>query len=357
MLKKTSLYDEHVALNGKMVEFANYILPIQYSSIVDEHMAVRENVGIFDVSHMGEILIEGEAALSFVNYLVCTDISKIKPSRIKYSLLLDNNGAIIDDLLVYCLNETKFLLVVNASNKEKDFKWILDHQKDDVKITDKSDYYSQIAIQGPLSKSVLENIIDLNLLPQKYYTFKENVNILGHEVLVSKTGYTGEEGFEIYGDGPSIKHIFNELIKLKVTPCGLGARDTLRLEAGMPLYGHEMDENTSPLDTALEYFCKLEKEKFIGKEMLEDKGLTRVGLKNLEKGIIRDKMEVYYNGEFIGLTTSGTYLPYLKGSYAMAIINKKYSNENTEVDVKIRNRYVKAQIVKLPFYKRKKIGG
>ncbi|MCY1153247.1 MAG: glycine cleavage system aminomethyltransferase GcvT [Sphaerochaetaceae bacterium] len=357
MLKKTSLYDEHVSLNGKMVEFANFILPIQYTSIVNEHMAVRENVGVFDVSHMGEILIEGDKAISFVNYLVCTNIALIKPTRIKYSMLLDDNGAIIDDLLIYCLSETKLLLVVNASNKEKDYKWIVDHQKDGVVISDKSDYYSQIAIQGPKSKALLEKIVDLSLLPTKYYTFKESVKILDHEVLVSKTGYTGEEGYEIYGDGASIKDIFNHLIKLEATPCGLGARDTLRLEAGMPLYGHEMDGTTTPLDTSLEYFCKLDKEDFIGKDKLEDKGLTRVGLENLDKGIIRDKMEVYYNDSLIGYTTSGTFLPYLKGSYAMAIINKNYSMANTIVDVKIRNRLVKAKIVNLPFYKRKKVGG
>ncbi len=357
MVNKTSLYDEHVSLNGKMVEFANFILPIQYTSIVNEHMAVREEVGVFDVSHMGEILIEGKNAIAFVNYLVCTNIALIKPTKIKYSMLLDDNGAIIDDLLIYCLSETKLLLVVNASNKDKDYKWIVDHQIDGIVISDKSDYYSQIAIQGPKSNTLLENIVDLNLLPSKYYTFKESVKILDHEVLVSKTGYTGEEGYEIYGDGSSIKDIFNKLIKLDATPCGLGARDTLRLEAGMPLYGHEMDGTTTPFDTSLEYFCKLDKDEFIGKDNLEDKGLTRVGLINLEKGIIREKMEVFYNDTLIGYTTSGTFLPYLKGSYAMAIINKKYSMVNTLVDVKIRNRLVKAKIVNLPFYKRKKIGG
>ncbi len=353
MIKKTSLYEEHIALNGKMVEFANYLLPIQYSSIVEEHMAVREKVGVFDVSHMGEILVEGENAISFVNYLVCSDISLIKPSRIKYSPMLDENGNIIDDLLIYCLSETKLLLVVNASNKEKDYKWITSHQKDGVVIKDMSDEYSLIALQGPQSLEVISKLVNKDLLPKRFYRFHEKVTILDYEVLVSKTGYTGEDGYEIYGDGEAIKAIYKRLIKLGVTPCGLGARDTLRLEAGLPLYGHEMNSNISPLDTSLEFFCKMDKENFIGKDKLVDRGLTRVGLLNLERGIIREDMEVFYEDELIGRTTSGTFLPYLKGSYAMAIINKKYSMENNVVDVKIRNRFVKAKIVKLPFYKRR----
>jgi aminomethyltransferase len=356
MVKKTSMYDEHVELKGKMVEFANYLLPIQYTSIVDEHLAVRQRVGIFDVSHMGEILIEGKNAIAFVNYLVCSDISKIQSSRIKYSLLLNEKGTIIDDLLVYCLSETKLLLVVNASNKEKDYKWITDNKIAGIKITDKSDSYSQIAIQGPLSKTILTHIVNADFLPKKYYSFIEKVNILSHEVLISKTGYTGEDGYEIYGEGDAIKDIFNSLIQLGITPCGLGSRDTLRLEAGMPLYGHEMNEDITPLNTSLEFFCKLEKDYFIGKENLVDKGITRVGLFNLDKGIIRENMEVFFENNLIGSTTSGTFLPYLKGSYAMAIIDKKYSLENTVVDVKIRNRFVKAKVVKLPFYKRKKVG-
>lgn len=356
MIKKTSLYDEHIALNGKMVAFANYLLPIQYRSIVEEHLAVRERVGVFDVSHMGELLIEGENAVSFVNYLVCNDISLIQPSRIKYSPLLNEHGNIIDDLLIYCLSKTKLLLVVNACNKDKDLSWITAHRKDGVSITDKSDDYSLIALQGPQSLAVLSNIADPECLPKHYYRFEEKVSILNHDVLVSKTGYTGEDGFEIYGAGDAIKAVFNALIQLNVTPCGLGARDTLRLEAGLPLYGHEMTDQISPLDTSLEYFCKLEKENFIGQDKLVDSGLTRVGLFNLDRGIIREEMEVYAQDARIGYTTSGTFLPYLQGAYAMAIIEKKHAVKNNIVDVKIRNRFVKAKIVDLPFYKKKKTG-
>jgi len=351
MIKKTALYDQHIKLNAQMVEFANYYLPIQYSSIVEEHLAVRERAGVFDVSHMGEILIEGENSIPFVNQLICNDISKIIPSKIKYSLMLNEKSGIIDDLLVYCLSNTKLLLIVNASNKEKDLNWILKHKSDNVKITDQSDFYSQIALQGPQSKSIITKLISPDLLPSKYYSFKENIQILNHKVLISKNGYTGEAGYEI-SSSEAINDIFKEFIKLGATPCGLGARDTLRLEASMPLYGHEMSEELSPLDTSLNSFCKLDKSNFIGKENLVDNGLTRVGLVNLDKGIIREKMEVYFQDSLIGYTTSGTFLPYLKASYAMAIINKNYSMVNTIVDVKIRNRFVKAKIVALPFYKR-----
>ncbi len=354
MSEKTPLYDEHIALNGKIVEFADFLLPVQYSSIVEEHMAVRENVGIFDVSHMGEIMIEGNKAIEFMNYLICNDISKIKSSRIKYSLLINENGNIIDDLLIYCINESKLLLVVNASNKDKDYKWLVNHKIEGVTITNLSDYYAQIAIQGPKSKEILLNIINESDLPIKYYSFIEKAKVLNHKVLISRTGYTGEDGYEIYADGASIKEIFKKLIELGVTPCGLGARDTLRLEASMPLYGHEMSEETSPLDTSLEYFCKLDKQDFIGKNNIVDKGLTRVGIENLDKGIIREDMEIYVDGDLIGKTTSGTLLPYLNKSCAMAIINKKYSSDNTVIDVKIRNRFVKAKVVTLPFYKRAK---
>lgn len=354
MVRKTPLYEEHIKLNGKMVEFANYLLPIQYTSIVEEHLAVRENVGIFDVSHMGEIIIEGKNAISFINSLVSNNIENIKSSKIKYSLLINERGNIIDDFLIYCISDTKLFLVVNASNKEKDYKWIMNHKIDGIEITNVSDDFGQIAIQGPNSKDVMLKITDELNLPSKYYSFIERANILNHQVLISKTGYTGEAGYEIYADNNSIIDIFKKLIDLGVTPCGLGARDTLRLEASMPLYGHEMSEEISPLDTKLESYCNKDKEFFIGKDNIVDKGLTRVGLLNLDKGIIRENMGIYYDNQLIGKTTSGTFLPYLKASYAMAIIEKKYSLENMIVDVKIRNREVKAKIIKLPFYKKKK---
>ncbi len=354
MIRKTPLYEEHVRLNAKMVEFANFLLPIRYSSIVDEHLAVREGVGIFDVSHMGEIIVEGNNAIAFLNKLISNNIEKIKSSRIKYSLFISERGTIIDDFLIYCISDTKLLLVVNAINKDKDLNWLNDNKEDGISIIDKSLNYAQIAIQGPKSKEIMLALTSENNLPIKYYSFIEKALIINHQVLISKTGYTGEEGYEIYAKDNAIKDIFNTLISLGATPCGLGSRDTLRLEASMPLYGYEMNEDISPLDTALEHFCDNNKPNFIGKSNVYDKGLTRIGLINLDKGIIRENMEVLYKDKIIGKTTSGTYLPYLKASYAMAIIDKEYSKEETILDVKIRNRFVKAQVVALPFYKRKK---
>ncbi len=354
MEKKTPLYQEHIDLKGKMVEFASYMLPIQYTSIVEEHLAVRERVGIFDVSHMGEIIVEGVNAIPFLNSLICNNIAKIQSSRIRYSLFINENGNIIDDFLIYCISNTKLFLVVNAANKEKDYKWLLRNKIEGVTITDVSNDYGQIAIQGPLSKETMFKITSEDNLPEKYYSFIEKADILNHQVLISRTGYTGEDGYEIYADAKATKEIFLKLIELGVTPCGLGCRDTLRLEASMPLYGHEMNDEISPLDTALDSFYKINKPNYIGKDKIKDKGLTRVGLLNTERGIIRDHMQVYIDGKLIGNTTSGTYLPYLKDSYAMAIIKKEYSKVDTIVDVKIRNRFVKAKIVSLPFYKREK---
>ena len=354
MIQKTPLYQEHINLNGKMVEFASYMLPIQYTSIVEEHMAVRERVGIFDVSHMGEIIVEGEKAIDFLNSLICNSISKIQSSKIRYSLFINENGNIIDDFLIYCVSDTKLFLVVNAANKEKDYQWLLKNKIDGVTITDVSDEYGQIAIQGPLSKETMLKITTKDNLPEKYYTFIEKASVLNKTVLISKTGYTGEDGYEIYADANAIQEIFKKLIELNVTPCGLGCRDTLRLEASMPLYGHEMSDDISPLDTTLDNFYKTNKPYYIGKDKIKDRGLTRVGLFNTERGIIREHMEVYKNDELIGSTTSGTFLPYLRGSYAMAIIKKEFSNIDTIVDVKIRNKLVKAKVVSLPFYKREK---
>ncbi len=353
MSKNTPMYEDHIRLGGKIVDFAGYNLPVQYSSIIKEHLSVRQDVGLFDVSHMGEILIEGECR-KFVNYLVCNDVSTLKVGRIKYSPMLNEEGGIIDDLLIYALSEKKFLLIVNASNREKDYEWILSHKKYRVHISDVGDSYSQIALQGPNAKKHLLKYVNEEILPKKYYSFNENVEILSHKFMVSRNGYTGEDGYEIYGDGDSIRELFNQLIEDGVAPCGLGCRDTLRLEAGMPLYGHEMSDKISPLDTSLEMFTKLDKEKFIGKSALKSRNKVRVGLKNLDGGIIREDMSVYDGFEKVGCTTSGTYLPSLKGSYAMAIIRKKVAIPGTQLRVKIRDKCTPVEIVELPFYKREK---
>ncbi len=354
MSLKTPMYDSHIKLNAKMVEFANYYLPIQFTSILKEHESVRNNVGVFDVSHMGQILIEGDA-VKFLDYLLCNKISNIKPGRMKYSPMLNKSGGIVDDVLVYCFNENKCMLVVNAINKDKDFQWITQNAIYNIKLTDLSDKIAQIALQGPNSKEILTKLVSEEELPKKYYSFKDEVEILNNKVLVSRNGYTGEDGYEIYGEGKAINNIFNKLIEYGVVPCGLGSRDTLRLEAAMPLYGHEMNDDITPLDTALEFFCKLDKEvDFIGKENLKDKNKTRVGLKILDRGILRENMKVYFDDKDIGYTTSGTFLPTLKASYAMAIIDKDKSSVGQVLEVEVRNKKVKVEVVSLPFYKREK---
>ena len=353
MTKKTPLYDVHVELNGKIVEYAGYFLPIQYSSIIDEHQAVRNNVGLFDVSHMGQIFIEGKNALKFINLLVCNDMTNLQINKIRYSPLLNDNGGIIDDLLVYKLEDEKYMLVVNASNKDKDYNWIISKQIDDVIVKDLSDNIAQIAIQGPNSEKVMRKLTDN--LPEKYYSFLSDVLINNVSILISRTGYTGEDGYELYFDSDKAIEIYKLLLdagkEYNITPCGLGCRDTLRLEASMPLYGHEMNEIISPFDTGLERFVKMEKE-FFGKDSLKDNNKTRVGLKVIDKGIVREDSKIFVDDKEVGITTSGTFLPYLNGAYAMAIIDKDYSLIGSEVLCDVRNRKIKAEIVALPFYKR-----
>ncbi len=353
MVKKTPLYDIHLELNGKMVEYAGYYLPIQYSGIIEEHNIVRNNVGLFDVSHMGQFIIEGKDALKFINLLISNDITNLQVNKIRYSPMLNENGGIIDDLLIYKLDEEEYMLVVNAANKEKDFKWIIDNLIDDVIVYDASDNICQIAIQGPNSEKVMKKLTDK--LPERFYSFIE-VDINGTNVLISRTGYTGEDGFELYFDSNEGINMYKELLKagkeFEIKPCGLGCRDTLRLEASLPLYGHEMSEEISPLDTGLERFVKFDKDNFIGKDSLKDKNKTRIGLKIVDRGIVREDSEILYEDKQIGITTSGTFLPYLNGAYAMAIVDKEYSKVGNIVECIVRNRKIKAEIISLPFYKR-----
>ena len=350
---KTPLYDIHLELNGKMVEYAGYYLPIQYSGIIEEHNIVRNNVGLFDVSHMGQFIIEGKDGLKFINLLVSNDITNLQVNKIRYSPMLNENGGIIDDLLIYKLDEEEYMLVVNAANKEKDFKWIIDNLIDDVIVYDASDNICQIAIQGPNSEKVMKKLTDK--LPERFYSFIE-VDINGTNVLVSRTGYTGEDGFELYFDSNEGINMYKELLKagkeFEIKPCGLGCRDTLRLEASLPLYGHEMSEEISPLDTGLERFVKFDKDNFIGKDSLKDKNKTRIGLKIVDRGIVREDSEILFEDKQIGITTSGTFLPYLNGAYAMAIVDKEYSKVGNIVECIVRNRKIKAEIISLPFYKR-----
>ena len=342
-----------------MVPFAGYLMPVQYTDIIEEHMAVRTKAGLFDVSHMGEVMLSGEDALKNINYLFTNDFTNMTDGRVRYSPMCNPEGGVIDDLLIYRINQDKYMVVVNASNREKDVAWMKANIFGQVKLEDISDSVAQIALQGPKSKEILSKLTDANKLPEKYYTFTENCDIGGIKCLVSQTGYTGEFGYELYCEAEDAGKLWNSLLSAGkdegLIPCGLGARDTLRLEAAMPLYGHEMDDTVSPLETGLDFGVKLQKDNFIGKSALVKRGepkIARVGLKVTGRGIIREHTPVFIGDEKIGETTSGTFLPYLNGAFAMALIDKNHSAVGTSVSAEVRGRRVEAEIVALPFYKK-----
>jgi len=357
---KTPLYDCHVRAEGKIVPFAGYLLPVQYKTgVIAEHMAVRKAAGLFDVSHMGEVILEGNDALGNVKKLVTNDCANMADGQVRYSPMCNEEGGVVDDLLVYRINQNKFMLVINAANRHKDIIWINKHLFGNVKLTDISDETAMIALQGPLSKAILTKLVNEENLPSKYYTFRENVNIAGINCLVSKTGYTGEEGYELCLKNENAPELWEMLLNAGkeegLIPCGLGARDTLRLEAAMPLYGHEMDDSTSPLETGLGFAVKMNKEYFIKKKWIIERGEpknTRIGLKITGRGIARENCPVYYGDILIGRTTSGTHSPFFGYPIAMAIVDKAYAGIGTELSVEVRGKKISAEVVPLPFYKR-----
>jgi len=360
MEKKTALYDCHVACGGKIVPFAGYSLPVQYETgVIKEHMAVRTKAGMFDVSHMGEVLFEGEDALKNLNHIMTNDFTNMYDGQVRYSPMCYDNGGVVDDLLVYKFNDQKYYVVVNAANREKDVKWIQEHLQGSVKFTDISDTISQIALQGPLAHQIICRICKESDLPAKYYSFTPEMEVAGKKCLVSQTGYTGESGYEIYLANADAASVWNALLDAGkedgLIPCGLGARDTLRMEAAMPLYGHEMDETVDPLETGLKFAVKMKKDDFIGKKAIEAKGdftRFRVGLKVTGKGIIRENEKIYVGDKEIGHTTSGTFAPYLGYAVGMALLAIDYTEVGTKVEVDVRGRRVAAEVVALPFYKK-----
>ncbi|SHK46676.1 aminomethyltransferase [Hathewaya proteolytica DSM 3090] len=362
MDKKTPLYDCHVAAKGKLVSFAGYMLPVQYDTgVINEHVTVRERVGMFDVSHMAELVLSGKDALGNIQNLVTNDCSNLLDNQIKYSPMCYENGTVVDDLLVYRINETTYLLVVNAANHAKDAKWIAEHLQGDVKMEDISERVAQIALQGPKAKEVLKKICDEKELPEKYYTFTTRMQVAGKTCLVSQTGYTGEFGYEIYCASEDACTIWNALLENGqeegLIPCGLGCRDTLRFEAGMPLYGHEMNDTIMPKEAGLGFAVKMKKENFIGKKAMEEKGdITRklAGLKITGKGIAREHQDVFVGDKKVGFTTTGTHCPTLGGAYANAMLDLPYNEVGREVEIDVRGRRVKAEVVKTPFYKSEK---
>lgn len=359
MEKTTPLYQTHLAEGGKMVPFAGYLLPVQYpTGVIAEHMAVRTACGLFDVSHMGEVVFKGEGALATLNHLLTNDFTNMAVGRVRYTTMCLPNGGTVDDLVIYKFADDCYLAVVNAANREKDYAHMAANLLADTEIEDISDGVAQLALQGPRAKEILAHLIDPELLPQKYYTAVREVIVSGVPCMISRTGYTGEFGYELYtaaDDAPKLWKLLRQAgADEGLIPCGLGARDTLRLEAAMPLYGHEMDETVTPLEAGLAFAVKMQKPEFIGKEALAAAGSpkrVRIGLKATGRGILREKQDVYCNGEKIGQTTSGTFAPCLKQAIAMAMVDAGHTAPGTPVEVDVRGRRVAAEIVPLPFYK------
>lgn len=362
MEKKTPLYDTHVECGGKMVPFGGYSLPVQYGTgIKKEHMAVRTKCGLFDVSHMGEITVNGPDSLKFLNHLLTNDYSGMSDGQARYSPMCNEHGGTVDDLIVYKLSDDDYLMVVNAANREKDYQWVCDHKQGDIQLADVSDDYGQLALQGPLAEAILSKVTDQKYIPQEYYTAVLDGQIQGIPCIISRTGYTGEDGFEIYMPSDKAVEIWKILLDAGkddgLIPCGLGARDTLRMEAAMPLYGHEMNDDISPKTAGLGFAVKMDKDEFIGKDAIEASlplKQRRVGIKVTGRGIVREDCSIYRDGEKIGVTTSGTFLPYLNGSYALAIVESAKREIGAPVEVEVRGRRIAAEMVKLPFYKRSK---
>jgi len=362
-LKKTPFYPMHLKYHGNVVDFGGWALSVQFSGIIDEHNAVRQKVGLFDVSHMGEVTVKGPQALEFLQYVVSRDISGAKDNQVLYTHFPYPNGGIVDDLMVTKLGENDYYLVVNASNKDKDVAWLLEHATKfpGVTVTDISDDVGEVALQGPYAQATLQKITGEDLSALRYYYVIPRAIVGGVEVMISRTGYTGEDGFEIMckpADGVTLwEAIMAAGAEYGIQPIGLGARDSLRFEAGMPLYGQEMDAEVGPMEARLARYVSLDKPCFIGREAMlakQQEGLKQVliGLEMTERGIPRHDYPVMHNGAKVGHVTTGMYAPTLQKNIAMAYVPPELSAVDTELAVEIRGKAVAAKVVKLPFYKR-----
>ena len=360
-MKNTAFTEKHIALGAKMAEFAGYNMPISYTGINDEHATVRKNAGVFDVSHMGEFILKGENALDLIQRITSNDAAKLKPGQAQYSCLPNEEGGIVDDLLVYCIEGNKvYMLVVNASNIEKDWNWIAKHNTNNVEMHNISDKTCLLAIQGPNATKILESLTDIDVLNLKYYTFTKGTFAGVENVLVSATGYTGAGGVEIYfedkdGDAEKIwDAIFAEGGPKGMKAIGLGARDTLRLEMGFCLYGNDIDDTTSPMEAGLGWITKFTKE-FTAKEIFakqKAEGITKklVGFEMIEKGIPRHGYEIKdFTGATIGHVTSGTQSPSLGKAIGMGYVSKVFSALDTEIYIKVRDKLLMAKVSKIPF--------
>jgi aminomethyltransferase len=366
-LKQTPLNAVHRKMGARMVDFGGWDMPVQYPlGTVEEHLRTRNHAGLFDVSHMGEIDVRGPDAIPFINRLVSNDASKLVDGQAQYSALTTPEGTVIDDLLVYRFAEDRLLLVVNASTTPKDWEWIKSHYQDeDVDIDNVSADYCQIALQGPDALRILQTLTSIPLAEIKYYHFREGT-VDDVPSIVSRTGYTGEDGFEVYAAADKAEQLWNRMLEAGrygetdgVAPCGLAARNTLRLESAMALYGNDIDETTTLLEANLGWICKLNKGEFIGRERLAQQkaeGVKRrlVGFEMTERGIARDHQDVLINGERAGHVTSGSPAPYLKKNIGLAYVPTEFAKEGQEIQIDVRGRAVGARIVPTPFYKRSK---
>lgn len=361
--KKTPLYEEHISAGGRIVDFAGWLLPVQYTSIVEEHLSVRQKAGLFDVSHMGEIEVEGPDAFRLVQQLITHDASLATGNKVIYSPMCYPDGGTVDDILVYRLKEDKFLLVVNAANTAKDLEWIQRNVQErayEVEVRDVSALTLQLALQGPKAESILQPLTDFNLQELGFYRWAQG-RVLSTPCLISRTGYTGEDGFELYLDPSDGKKIWRELLTRGknegLRPCGLGARDTLRLEAALPLYGHELTPEITPLEAGLDRFVRVEKGDFNGREVLKKQkevGPKRrlVGLQMMDRAIPRQGFPIFQQGREVGFITSGSFAPSLNCTIALGLVDTPYGQVGEEVEVLIRGHKYRAQVIPLPFYRR-----
>ncbi|NBG88039.1 glycine cleavage system aminomethyltransferase GcvT [Isachenkonia alkalipeptolytica] len=360
-VKKTPLYEEHLNLEGKVVDFHGWALPIEYEGILQEHQAVRERAGLFDVSHMGELRIKGDQAEAFVQYLMTNDITTMDDGQIVYTFMCYPHGGVVDDLLVYKYDRKHYYLVINASNVDKDFQWIRDQKKDfKVEVQNESDEVAEVAIQGPKAEEILQKLTDTPLKEITFFTFKEGVKISGKDCLVSRTGYTGEDGFEVYMKPEDAREIWRDILRVGkeegIQPAALGARDTLRFEAGLPLYGNELSKDITPLEAGFGFFVKFTEDDFIGKEALQKhkkEGVQRkiVGFELMKKGIPREGYEVYKEGQKIGVVTTGYLSPTLGKSIGLALVDVEHGKMGKTIQIKVRKREIDAQIISKRFLK------
>ncbi len=362
-LKRTPLYEKHVELQGKIVDFGGWELPVQYATgVLAEHRKTRADAGLFDVSHMGEIVVRGKGAEAFLQSILSNDVSKIAPKETQYNIMCYENGGCVDDLIVYKYSETDYLLVVNASNADKDFDWIASRAPETLTVENVSEQFAQLAIQGPNAEKILQTLTSCDLSAIRFFHFEADVVVAGKICVVSRTGYTGEDGFEVYCDPADAVELWDAILKAGgdgICPVGLGARDSLRFEAKLPLYGHEISADISPLEARLGFFVKLDKEAdFIGKEALKAQkaeGLKRVlcELEPIDRGVPRAGCDVCVGGEKIGFVTTGVPAPTLGKNLALALLPPQYAEPETQVEIMVRDKPIRALVKKGVFYRKK----